>query len=73
VVQRVPLRVVLGALLDPLQRLEQHPVELEAVEWSSRCSTSVQVELGSSAFSSASSSAIEARSIALPVIELLKT
>ena len=75
VVEGVPLGVVLRALLHAFEGLEQHPVKLEAVD--------VVLDRarprrrgrrrGLRLARSASSSAIEARSIALPVIELLKT
>ena len=32
VIERVPLRMILGALLDPFQRLEQHPEEQVRVD-----------------------------------------
>ena len=75
VIERIPLGMVLRALLDAFQRLEQHPKEHEGVDLVLEpLDLGVEVESrGTSSRSSSSSSAIEARSMALPVIELLKT
>ena len=75
VIKRIPLRMILGALLDPFERLEQHPEEQEGVELVLEpLDLGFQVDVGMLLVQQCpSSSAIDARSIALPVIELLKT
>ena len=75
VIERVPLGMISGTLLDGLERLEQEPVELEAVDVVLEpFDLLLQVDRRDPPRKSrSSSSAIEARSIALPVIELLNT
>ena len=74
VVKDISFRMVLRALLDPLHRLQEHPKKHVRVEPIFQpLDLGFQVDVGIPAHRISSSSAIDARSIALPVIELLKT
>jgi hypothetical protein len=74
VIERVPLGMVLEVLLDVLQRQQQALIDLEPIDLLGRLGHGrLHVEIGILARQQRSSSPMLARSIALPVIELLKT
>lgn len=71
VVERIALGVIRGILLHILQRREQHAVGLEAIDILERIHFAIQIQIRI-LLAEESSSAMLARSIALPVMELLK-
>ncbi len=73
-VERVPLGVVLRVLLDPFQRLQQQPVHLETVDVVlDPLDVRVEIDLGVLLAEKGLELGDRVRSIAWPVIELLKT